>query len=79
MPYFVFKYKNKRFKTADHLQTFNSFKGAKLFVTKLREEQSLENVKDPSIFKIVFAEDVIEAEFLALEKRDAPILREWEK
>jgi hypothetical protein len=42
----------------------------------LRKEKS---PNDPNAFKVVFAEDMLEAEMLILEKRDAPILREWEK
>jgi hypothetical protein len=42
----------------------------------LRQKNSPSN---PDAYKIVFAEDMLEAEMLILEKRDAPILREWEK
>ena len=34
---------------------------------------------NPNAYKVVFAEDMLEAEMLILDKRDAPILREWEK
>ena len=34
---------------------------------------------DPNTYKVVFAEDMLEAEMLILDKREAPILREWEK
>jgi|TARA_B110000261_G_scaffold42546_1_gene49969 hypothetical protein len=42
----------------------------------MRVKMSPEN---PDTYKIVFAEDILEAEILIMEKRDAPILREWEK
>ena len=76
MSYFVFKYQNKKFKTVDHIDTFESFKEAKSFVKNLRVKNS---PTDPNAYKIVFAEDLLEAEMLILEKREAPILREWEK
>ena len=76
MSYFVFKYQNNKFRSVDHIDTFESFKEAKLLVKELRQKNSLSN---PNAYKIVFAEDMLEAEMLILEKRDAPILREWEK
>ena len=76
MSYFVFKYQNKKFKTVDHIDTFKSFKEAKSLVKELRIKNS---PTDPITYKIVFAEDLLEAEMLILEKRDTPILREWEK
>lgn len=76
MSYFVFKYQNNKFRSVDHIDTFDSFKEAKLLVKELRQKNSPSN---PDAYKIVFAEDMLEAEMLILEKRDAPILREWEK
>ena len=76
MSYFVFKYQNNKFRSVDHIDTFESFKEAKLLVKELRQKNSPSN---PDAYKIVFAEDMLEAEMLILEKRDAPILRELEK
>ena len=76
MPYFVFKYQNNKFRSADHIETFESFKEAKALAKELREKNSPD---DPLAYKVVFAEDILEAEMLILEKREAPILREWEK
>ena len=76
MSYFVFEYQNNKFRSVDHIDTFESFKEAKLLVKELRQKNSPSN---PDAYKIVFAEDMLEAEMLILEKRDAPILREWEK
>ena len=76
MSYFVFKYQNNKFRSVDHIDTFESFKEAKLLVKELRQKNSPSN---PDAYKIVFAEDMLEAEMLILERRDAPILREWEK
>ena len=76
MSYFVFKYQNNKFRSVDHIDTFESFKEAKLLVKELRQKNSPSN---PDAYKIVFAEDMLEAEMLILDKREAPILREWEK
>ena len=76
MPYFVFKYQNNKFKSVDHIETFETYKEARVLLKKLRMEKS---PNDPNAYKVVFAEDMLEAEMLILDKRDAPILREWEK
>ena len=76
MPYFVFKYQNNKFKSVDHIETFETFKEARVLLKNLRMEKS---PNDPNAYKVVFAEDMLEAEMLILDKRDAPILREWEK
>jgi len=76
MPYFVFKYQDNKFRSVDHMDTFETYKEAKALVKGLRVKHSPEN---PNTYKVVFAQDMLEAEMLVLEKRDAPILREWEK
>jgi len=76
MPYFVFKCQNNKFRSVDHIEAFESFKEAKALVKNLRAKNSL---GDPLAYKVVFADDLLEAEMLILEKREAPILREWEK
>ena len=76
MSYFVFKYQDNKFRSVDHMKTFDTYKEAKLLLKDLRKEKSPNN---PDAYKVVFAEDMLEAEMLILEKRDAPILREWEK
>ena len=76
MSYFVFKYQNNKFRSVEHIDTFESYKEARTLLKKLRKEKSPNN---PDAYKLVYAEDMLEAEMLILEKRDAPILREWEK
>ena len=76
MPYFVFKYQDNKFRSVDHIETFKTYKEARALLKDLRKEKS---PNDPNAYKVVFAEDMLEAEMLILEKRDAPILREWEK
>ena len=76
MSYFVFKYQDNKFRSVEHIDTFESYKEAKALLKKLRKEKSPNN---PDTYKLVYAENMLEAEMLILEKRDAPILREWEK
>ena len=76
MPYFVFKYQNNKFKSVEHIDTFDVYKDARALLKDLRKKKSPDN---PNAYKVVYAEDMLEAEMLILEKRDAPILREWEK
>ena len=76
MCYFVFKYQDNKFRSVEHIDTFESYKEARTLLKKLRKEESPNN---PNAYKLVYAEDMLEAEMLILEKRDAPILREWEK
>ena len=60
----------------NHIETFETYKEAKVLLKNLRMEKS---PNDPDAYKVVFAEDMLEAEMLILDKREAPILREWEK
>lgn len=76
MPYFVFKYQNNKFRSVEHIDTFDVYKDARALLKDLRKNKSPDN---PNAYKVVYAEDALEAEMLILEKRDAPILREWEK
>lgn len=76
MPYFVFKYQNNKFRSVEHIDTFDVYKDARALLKDLRKKKSPDN---PNAYKVVYAEDALEAEMLILEKRDAPILREWEK
>ena len=76
MPYFVFKYQDNKFRSVEHIDTFDVYKDARALLKDLRKKKSPDN---PNAYKVVYAEDMLEAEMLILEKRDAPILREWEK
>tara|TARA_B110000014_G_C19971581_1_gene502964 strand:- start:672 stop:902 length:231 start_codon:yes stop_codon:yes gene_type:complete len=76
MPYFVFKYQDSKFRSVDHIETFETYKEAKTLAKDLRIKHSPNN---PNQYKVIFAQDMLEAEMLVLEKREAPILREWEK
>ena len=79
MPYYVFKIQpgvTDLVKNMEKLDDFENFKQAKNFVKEKRNSQSDD---DASTYKIIFAENALEAEERLQEQREAPIVREWEK
>ena len=60
----------------EKVDRFDSYRDAKTTVKTLRSEQGLD---DPSQYKIIFAESALDAEEKLQEKREAPIIQEWEK
>lgn len=79
MPYFIYRIEQKPGQLVKKL-TFNSradsYKTAKSEVRTLRESIPDESEK---FWKIVFAESELEAEELLHQKREKPVLMEWEK
>ena len=79
MAYFIYTLRldeQQNVKELKQLKEFDSFKEAKVAVRKLRAELSeTENI----LAKIIFAQSAQEAEARLLERREAPILKEWEK
>lgn len=78
MPYFVYKITEgptELIKNLEKLAEFDSYKEAKNNARELRS--GLTNGKQQ--VKVMFADNALQAEELLMEKRDEPILREWEK
>ena len=78
MPYFVYKIApgiSKIVKNLEPLDQFEKFKDAKNFAKEKRINDSAEG----NTFKIIFAENIIDAEEKLQEQREETILREWEK
>ena len=79
MPYYVYSIKpgvTNLVKNLEKVSEFENFKQAKNFVKEKRAGQD----EDKSLtYKIIFAENALEAEERLSEQREAPILREWEK
>jgi hypothetical protein len=63
-------------KKLEKLERFESYKEAKQHVRSLRNDQPDHELAN---FKIIFADSELDAEEKLQEKRDAPIIREWEK
>lgn len=79
MPYFVYKIApgiSKIVKNIEQLKDFEKFKDAKNFAKEKRQQETAES---GNIYKVIFAENNIEAEEKLQEQREETIVREWEK
>ena len=77
MPYYVYRIQSGPtaiVKQLDLLQEFEVFKEAQDFAKQTRTQ-----LTDNSQVKVMFADNQLMAEEQLMEKRDKPILREWEK
>ncbi len=63
-------------KNLQKIDRFEKYKQARQAVKALRMENPEEK---PDLFKIIFAESELSAEEQLMEKREAPIIEEWEK
>ncbi|MEN8761133.1 MAG: hypothetical protein ABF290_01780 [Thiogranum sp.] len=79
MPYYIYKIvagPTDLLKTLEKIEQFDSFKEARQRARSLRAAMSAD---DNYTVKVMFASSELEAEEKLLEKREQPILREWEK
>lgn len=79
MPYYIYKITagpTALVKTLEKLDQCDSFKEAKARARSMRAALS---EGDNDQIKVMFADNELEAEEQLMEKREAPILREWEK
>lgn len=77
MPYFVYQIdRNGEIPVLTHLETFDAFRDAKADARRRRAEMTDTTKKQ---IKIVFADNTDTAVAHLLERREAPILKEWEK
>jgi hypothetical protein len=77
MPYYVYRIHagpTAIVKQLDLLNEFEVYKEAQDFAKHTRAETT-----DNSQIKVMFADNQLQAEEQLMEKRDKPILREWEK
>ena len=79
MPYFLFKITEpaavKLVKQLELIETFDAFRDAKSAAKRLRAE----NQGEDGIYKVMFAENQLAAEEQLLEKREKPVLMEFER
>ena len=79
MPYYLFKISvldnHDLIKHLELLLSCDAFKPAQSEARKLRAEQS----KDGVTYKVMFAENQLAAEEILLEKREKPVLMEYER
>jgi hypothetical protein len=79
MPYYIYKITpgpTELTKSLEKLEQYDAFKEAKTRARGMRAEMG-DNA--PFTIKVMFADNELEAEEKLLEKREQPILREWEK
>lgn len=79
MPYYVYKILpavSDIVKNLEKVAEYENFKEAKTFAREKRQDLA---EGDDTVFKIIHAKNPLEAEELLSEKREQPILREWEK
>lgn len=79
MPYYVYRIASgpsKLVKQLELIKEFEVFKEAKGFA---KDERAAQSAADTSIIKVIFADNVLEAEERLQEQREAPIIREWER
>lgn len=79
MPYFIYKIApgvSKIVKNLEPIADFEKFKDAKNFAKEKRQQ---EDEGSGNIFKVIFAENSIDAEEKLQEQREETIVKEWEK
>jgi hypothetical protein len=79
MPYYIYKITpgpTDLTKSLEKLEQHEAFKDAK---QRAREMRAAMDNSDTHIIKVMFADNELEAEEKLMEKREQPILREWEK
>jgi hypothetical protein len=79
MPYFIFQTKQTPGSPVKKLtltNKFDNYRQAKANIKNLRDKATPEETQD---WKMIFAESELQAEELLQEKREAPVLMEWEK
>ena len=78
MPYFVFQVEGADPSSRDlnFLQAFENYREARDFA---RQERAKQPGAEPETVRVIFAESQELAEGLLRQRREAPILQEWEK
>ena len=79
MPYYVYKIDagvSAIVKNLELLGEFDAYKEAKNLAKSKRQEDTEASA---DTYKVIFAENKLDAEEKLMESREAPILREWEK
>jgi len=79
MPYYIYKITpgpTDLTKSLEKLEQYEVFKDAK---KRARDMRAAMDSSSTHIIKVMFADNELEAEEKLMEKREQPILREWEK
>ena len=79
MPYYIYRITpgpTDLTKSLEKLAQYDAFKEAKQHARSMRAEMG---DTDTHLIKVMYADNELEAEEKLMEKREQPILREWEK
>lgn len=79
MPYYVYRISPtvaNLVKPMEQLAEFEEYKEARNYA---RDQRSQQGTDDNSMYKVIFADNALDAEEKLAEVREQPILREWEK
>jgi hypothetical protein len=79
MPYYIYKVTQGPTALVKHLEKLEEYDAYKDARNRAREMRSQMQAVETETVKVIFAASELEAEELLMEKREAPILREWEK
>lgn len=79
MPYYVYKIMPSIGGLVKNLECINEFEGFKDAKNFAREQRSEQDTENGISYKVMFADNKLDAEEKLQEHREAPILREWEK
>jgi len=79
MPYYVYRIASGPSKLVKQLEVVKEFEGYKEAKDFAKDTRAAQSPDETSTIKIIFAANELEADELLQEKREAPILREWEK
>jgi hypothetical protein len=79
MPYYIYRISESAGSVVKHLEllaTYDNYRDAKQLAKKTRSEM---DTSEPAQIKVMFADNELMAEEQLLEKREKPVVMEWEK
>ncbi len=79
MPYYIFRINPGITDIVKNLEKIDEFENFKQAKNQVRDLRAAQDEGDKATFKIMFAENALEAEEKLMETRDDTIVREWEK
>lgn len=79
MPYYIYQIEQSAGAVVKKLQLVNSFDNYKQAKSEIRRLRVSQQQLEDGQWQMIFAESELQAEELLQEKREAPVLMEWEK
>ena len=79
MPYYIYQISASAGGIVKNLQKIEQLESFKLAKNQVRELRGQHGENESVEYKIIFADSALDAEEKLQEKRDAPIVMEWEK